>query len=308
MQYATASKLGSDVADIDFQLQVSDKQSVNRGRFRRRRHQASISIASTPQNILLFRQGFPDGLGQDPLTHFNRRGQDDGSGYRPQSVPAVLSTDGAYGTFDLQSVLTNEIGHLLGVGCGTSVPWLDNAQQPREERGHHSGRISFASLASPTRRRPATYTGPADILDDRRAVVSGKLYVGQRLACRKTFARLGGRYFFWTRCRASGSSALDGTFRMGGGSPRGSYRIFARATRECCDRGYRYTSSSHRLTKRNSEDARGRGRQALARDDRHSRKAERSRSRRLAECAARSSWAERRSRRAMFLSRSTHPS
>ena len=122
----TNIKYGSDVAgaiqrsiqawqsaaDIQISTEPSDKQSVSPAGLAGDTV-SLITIAQTPENVLFFSKD-SDSASAKTRIFFNR------GGYITEADIVLnpfqqFSTDGTFGTFDLESTLTHEIGHLLGL-------------------------------------------------------------------------------------------------------------------------------------------------------------------------------------------------
>ena len=208
----------ASAADLDLQLEFSDKQNVSPGG-PAGDGVSLITIAQSPENVLFFSKDAESASAKTRI-FFNRRGV-------ITEADIVLnpfqqfSTDGTFGTFDLESTLTHEIGHLLGL--------------------RHSG-VLGATMAESFARNGTM--GLADLstrtLSESDVAAIRELYGASSIenCCGAIAGKLslnGGRpakgLLVWAevsesaRVMAQAETAADGTFRIGG-LPDGEYSVY----------------------------------------------------------------------------------
>jgi len=211
----------SDVANVRFQLEFSDRQSVNPAGAAGDGI-SLITIASTPENVLLFAKDAQT-VSAKTRAFFNRRGQ-------ITEADIVLnpfqqfSTDGSYGTFDIQSVLTHEIGHFLGLRHSEVLGSIMSDNIAKNDVTT-PGEFHPRGLSEPDAAAARDIYGTADLMDDCCAVIEGRLS--------STAGRLPRSMRIWAEEASSGrvvgqaESNSDGAFHMGG-ITAGTYKVYAR--------------------------------------------------------------------------------
>ena len=114
-----------DVADIEFKVDQSDRQSVSPSGFAGD-GVSLITIAQTPENLIFFSKD-ADSASAKTRIFYNIKGFITEADIVLKNAYGQFSTDGTFGTYDLESALTHEIGHLLGLRhSGVLGAMLDN--------------------------------------------------------------------------------------------------------------------------------------------------------------------------------------
>ena len=207
----------SAVANIDFQQINSDKQSASPAGLAGD-GVSLITIAATPENVLLFAKD-PENAAATTRVFYNKRGM-------ITEADIVLnpylqfSTDGTLGTFDLESTLTHEIGHMLGLSHSLVFGSTMHASYGKNGVFGLQNFTSRTLSADDIAAIRAIYGVRSDD-DSCCGTIEGHITVASKVS--RTFD-------VWAedsngRVRAS-TKATDGEFRFSG-LDAGKYRIFA---------------------------------------------------------------------------------
>ena len=206
-------------ANIEFQVTWSDKLSVspagNAGD-----GTSLVTIAQTPENLVVF-SGDTNEISARTRVFFNRKNEISEADivFNPYQQ---FSTDGAIGTYDFESTLTHEIGHLLGLAHSTVIGATMN---------EHQGKNGIFNLLSFS---PRTLSG--DDISQIRAIYGAKeneeccgALDGKILLSNVKAAK---NLNFWLedadsgRVMSGGKISPDGSFTAKG-LESGKYRIYA---------------------------------------------------------------------------------
>ena len=210
------------VADFNFVFATSDAQNISSSRSGGDGI-SLITIAATSENVQLF----PNGGDSPPaLTRlfFDRKGAISEADILLN--PYVrFSTDGSADSFDLQTVLTHEIGHLVGLDHSLLPSSTMNPEISKNEIGHISdfGRsLSSADVASIR----SIYGGDIDNTD----------CCGEIAGSIPLSSATGSPWLIWAEDPETGAvkaqvlSNKTGGFELGGLS-EGKYQIFSQGTK-----------------------------------------------------------------------------
>ncbi len=207
------------VADIDIEFELTDRMNVSPSGVSGD-GVSLLTIAQTPENILLFSKD-PHAESAKTRVFYN------GRSFITEADIVLnpfqqFSTDGTFGTFDLESTITHEIGHLLGLRHTSVLGATMSDSLPKNGTFGISDLTARTLAESDIAAIREVYGVKADT-EDCCAVIAGKLNAGT--------AKIGKGLKVWAEESTTGrvfaltDVAADGSFRIGGLSG-GAYSLF----------------------------------------------------------------------------------
>lgn len=210
------------VANIEFQVTWTDKLSVSpSGNFGDGVN--LVTIAQTSENLSIFSSDSSE-ISARARVFFNRKGTISEADIVLNSYQQ-FSTDGSIGTFDLESTLTHEIGHLLGLEH-SSVIGATMSEFQGKNGVYSLSSFSPRTLAEDDITAVRAIYGAKDSDDDCCGAVSGKI-ISNGKSARK--------FQIWLeeaetgRVSAGSFVNSDGSFQFEGLEPN-KYRIYTQET------------------------------------------------------------------------------
>lgn len=207
----------SSAANIDLQQTSSDKLNASPSGVAGD-GVSLITIAQTPENVLLFAKD-PENAAATTRVFYDRRGTITEADIVLNPYQ-LFSTDGTLGTFDLESTLTHEIGHLLGL---THSSVLGSTMHANYGKNGVFGLQNFSSrtLSADDIAAVRAIYGARDDQDECCGNIEGRLAVAGKQS--RSFE-------FWVEDSngrvQSSIKTTDGEFRFSGLN-FGKYRVFA---------------------------------------------------------------------------------
>ena len=180
-----------------------------------------LTIAATSENVALFPRGLDDATAKTRVFY-------DGRGFITEADIVLnpflqFSTDGTPGTFDLESTLTHELGHLLGLNHSPVIGATMNENYGRNGV-YNLPAFSARTLSSDDIAAIRSLYGSADGDDECCGRVNGKITFSN--------SKPAANYTVWAegdndgRVIAAVNVLSDGSFKMGG-MPIGKFKLFA---------------------------------------------------------------------------------
>jgi len=179
-----------------------------------------VTIAATPENIAMFPLGLDDATARTRVFYDSR-------GYITEADVVLnpflqFSTDGTTGTFDLESTLTHEFGHLLGLSHSPVISATMNDDYGRNGT-YNLPAFAARTLASDDIASIRSLYGPASKDENCCGRITGRLLVSN--------GRSAANFTVWLegmdgRVVAAATTASDGSFKLGG-LPYDKLRLFA---------------------------------------------------------------------------------